>query len=313
MKGPKRLRVDALSSDIAAVESMLATAVEYGDRIGEFQFTKRKLALEAELEALRDVADHTGHVAVYFGGGPVLGSRGIEADFAGEALQAFQEIIQKQVAIEDSGGIAARGPVPNRAASQLLITDVARGSFGFLLEEAAAGDALSDTQLKHVLQHSGGLISDVASPNIETFEAALAGLDERTLIALKKFFSVLDKEQATLRLVGDDTEFVLQRADVTRARYRVEETEIAEDEVLERRGKLYFLPDHKTFELFANDGEKFFGRVDLEVMRYLTATGLQPGMSINAGLKVKRVQQRGRGEKVYYRLAAVTDLTENSA
>lgn len=311
MKGPKKLRVDALSSDIAAVESLIAKSREYGDRIGEFQFKKRKVSLEAELEALQGVAEHTGHVAVYFGGGPVLGSRGIEADFAGEALQAFQEIIQKQLAIEDGGGIAARGPIPNRAASQLLITDVARGSFGFMLEEAAAGEALSDTQLKHVLEQSGGLISDIASPNTETFEAALGSLDERTLIALKKFFAVLDKEQATLRLVGDESEFVLQRADVTRARHRVEETEIAEDEVLERAGRLYFLPDHKTFELFANDGEKFFGKVDLEVMRYLTAAAVQPGMTITAGLKVKRVQQRGRGEKVYYRLAAVSDLRAN--
>jgi hypothetical protein len=309
MKGPKKLRIDALRSDLAAVTRMIEKSAEFGDVIGAYQFSHRKENIESELLALSSAEEHTGMVALFFGGSPVLGSRGVEADFAGDALSAFQEIIQKKFSIEEQGSNASRGPIAHRAASQLMITDVARGSFGFLLEEAAAGDALADTQLKVVIDQTSNLISDVASVNSETFESAIDTVDSRTLIALKKFFDVLDTGKATVRVVDDSHEFSLQRADVTRARQRVDATEIDEEEISDIIGVLYFLPQHKTFELVRDDnGETIYGKVEASVIRQLVMTAAAPSGGMGrwrAMLKVRKVQQRGREERVFYKLSGL--------
>lgn len=313
MKGPKKLRIDALRSDLASVDQMIDRSRVFRDAIGEYQFTKRREAIAAELEQLDVVHERTGRLALFFGGGPVLGSRGVEADFAGEALHAFQELVQKKLAIEEQGEMAPRGPVANRAASQLLVTDVARGSFGFFLEEAAAGDALTDTQLKVVLDQTSNLIADIASPSSATFEAAIESVDPRTLLALRKFFDLLDTSQATIRVVDEDQEFSLQRADVTRARHRVDATEISEDETTGIAGVLFFLPQHKTFELIRDDnGETIYGKVEPNVIRQLIATVPTEGPSVGRHwrtvMKIRRVLRRGQEEKVYYKLSGLIEL-----
>lgn len=312
MKGPKKLRIDALRSDLTSVLQMIEKSKLFHDAIGEYQFTHRKEAIESEIEALGGTEEHTGKVAIFFGGGPVLGSRGVEADFAGEALHAFQDIVQKKFAVEEQGGLGTRGPVSHRTASQLLVTDVARGSFGFLLEEAAAGDALADTQLKVVIDQTSNLIADIASVSSDTFEAAIGTVDSRTLIALKKFFDVLDSDHATVRLVDDDQEYSLQRADVTRARHRVDATEIDEEETSDIVGLLFFLPQHKTFELVRDDGgETIYGKVEPAVIRQLIAAVQGPGPGVGRWrtiMKIKKIQQRGRDEKVFYKLSGLIEI-----
>ena len=312
MRGPKKLRIDALRSDLTSVIHMIEKSRLFHDAIGEHQFTHRKESIESEIEALGITQEHTGKVALFFGGGPVLGSRGVEADFAGEALHAFQDIIQKKFAVEEQGGLGSRGPVAHRTASQLLITDVARGSFGFLLEEAATGDALADTELKVVIDQTSNLIADIASPSSETFEAAIGTVDSRTLIALKKFFDVVDSSHATVRVVDDENEFSLQRVDVTRARHRVDATEIDEEENGDISGFLYFLPQHKTFELVRDDnGETIYGKVEPAVIRQLLAATREPGQGMGRWrtvMKIKRVQQRGREEKIFYKLAGLVSI-----
>ena len=312
MKGPRKLQLDSLRSDLASVTKMIEKSRSFRDSIGEFQFARRKDAIQSEIDALGLAEDHTGKVALFFGGGPVLGSRGVEADFAGEALYAFQELIQKKLAVEEQGSIGGRGPVSHRTASQLLVTDVARGSFGFLLEEAAAGEALADTQLKVVIDQTSNLIADVASSSSETFETAIGTVDGRTLIALKKFFEILDTRHATVRLVDDDDEFSLQRADVTRARHRIDATEITEEETSDIVGLLYFLPQHKTFELAREDtGEVIYGKIESAVIRQLIAAQSPAGTGMGRWrtvMKIRRVQQRGREEKVFYKLSGLIEV-----
>jgi len=310
MKGPRRLKIEALRSDLLSVIKMIERADRHHDAIGAYQFSQRREAIEAQLEELGRAGDHIGKVALFFGGGPVLGSRGVEADFAGEALNAFQGLIQKKFAIEDQGEIGARGPVARQVASQLLVTDVARGSFGFFLEEAAVDEAFADTALKVVIDQTNNLIANVADPSSEVFETAIGGVDSRVLLSLKSFFSILDTGHATVRLVDDDHEFLLDRVDISRARQRVEATEIQEDETTDVVGTLFFLPQHRTFELLREDtGETVFGRVEPSVIRQLIAAQAagEPARRWRAILKIRRVQQRGQDEKTYYRLSGIIE------
>ena len=59
----------------------------------------------------------------------MVGGYGIFADFGTKIVGALNEAVTS-VAASLSGGLAAKGPIPNREKNQLLITSTAVGSFG---------------------------------------------------------------------------------------------------------------------------------------------------------------------------------------
>ncbi|HMQ34882.1 MAG TPA: hypothetical protein PKD53_29445, partial [Chloroflexaceae bacterium] len=67
------------------------------------------------------------------------------ANFAGKAIDRYQDLLAKRYASLESGPLGDRGPVPLHPNAQMLITEVARGSFGFMLEEASEPTSLVDT------------------------------------------------------------------------------------------------------------------------------------------------------------------------
>ena len=76
----------------------------------------------------------------------------------------FQDLVSKRLATLESGPLASRGPVPLREKAQLMITDVARGSFGFVLEEEPSSDALTNTPLQIVVEEMSELIYRLSLP-----------------------------------------------------------------------------------------------------------------------------------------------------
>lgn len=271
-----KLKIDALRADLVATEALLAKAKAYGDEIGQIQFAYRKDQLLRELSELDLANEHVGKIALFFGGAPAIGSKGIEADFAGDAIAAFQDVVDRRMAAAELGEVGARGPVPLKRSAQLMVTDVVRGSFGFVLEEAAVDDAMLETELSVVLEQVSEIISEIASPDNDQFENALTDMDRRLLIGLKRFFSVLDDGSANLRLVHRDVERVLERHDVQRGRARIDRTEIEESETTSIVGLLIgILPEHRKFELRRTDtGEIIYGAVDAKLAKQILTAGL---------------------------------------
>jgi hypothetical protein len=112
-----------------------------------------------------------------------------------------------------------------------MVTEVARGSFGFVLHELSDQTELADTALKLQVEEVATLLQRTASPNELDFEEAADTLDSRTLTALKNFFVTLDSNGATLRLVEEVADFTLDEAAISRGRRRTEATEIQESDV----------------------------------------------------------------------------------
>lgn len=86
---PRNLDIEALQTEIAELDALLAGLSPEEDPIGQFQLSEKRQRLQRELEQLGAERRPMASVAVIFGGGPVLGARGIDAEFAGKSLEGF--------------------------------------------------------------------------------------------------------------------------------------------------------------------------------------------------------------------------------
>jgi hypothetical protein len=258
---PRRLKLEGLQADLAAVDSLLKQAIETGDPVGEYQFSARKEALQTSIEEIIYTEEKRASVALFFGGDPVLGSRGISAEFAGNILEKFQDLVSKNFAKLELGTLGERGPIPLQQATKLMVTEVAKGSFGFVLDELSDQMEIENTALKYVVEDVATILERTASPNELDFEEVAESLDSRMLIALRDLFITLDSAKATIRVVEDVADFTLDEQSIHRARQRTEATSIDENDI-EIEGALEgFLPDHRKFELRVDEANIVYGSV----------------------------------------------------
>lgn len=247
-----KFQKDGLSAEIAALDNLLAGTSKEEDPVGWLQFSTRRAELQEELRRELSAPATNANIALVFGGGPVFGARGILADFGGKAIDQFQALVSAQYAALD-GPVGARGPLPQKEKAQLVVSDVARGSFGFVLEEANSNAEMIDTLVKIAVDKVANLLAHVSSPDEEPFEEATETLDQRVLTALRTFVGTVDDAGATLKVVENKTEFLLARERIALARERL--TAIDMDEGSEEiSGTLYILPDAHRFELHPKDG-----------------------------------------------------------
>lgn len=305
----KKLQLDGLRADLAAVEALLAARSEAEDPVGWLQLSIRREEIEEEILASQAIEEVSASVGLFFGGRPVVGSKGIRADFAGLMVAQFQDLVSKRLATLESGPLASRGPVPLREKAQLMITDVARGSFGFVLEEEPSSDALTNTPLQIVVEEMSELIYRLSLPEDEIFESISETLDERLLLSVRRFFQLLDDAGATLRIVQGDKSLPMGADAIHLARSRSEALQIVQREDERLEGVLYLLPATRRFELHAVGGgdEVVKGSVTPECLE--TLVGGAGGQAADAvgqrwqvEVRVREVQQRNRKPQINYTL-----------
>lgn len=308
----KKLELDSLRADLSAVDALLAARTEQEDPIGWFQFSSRKHELEEALSRVAGSQEMHAGVALFFNGRPVFGSKGIRADFAGQAIDRFQDLVSKRFASLESGPLAARGPVPLRENAQMMITDVARGSFGFVLEESSnETDPMIVTPLKHVVEEISELVFKISSPDEDVFESSVESLDDRLLAALKQFFELLDDSGATLRIVEGQKEFNLDHDAVRLARDRAETLQITERADQTIIGTVYLLPTARKFELHVQgSGEIIKGNISPGCLGELLGDGTEipdavVGRLWETRMNVREIHERNRTPKFNYTLTTL--------
>ncbi|GAA0362473.1 hypothetical protein GCM10009092_28560 [Bowmanella denitrificans] len=302
---PKKLNIDSLSSEITTVKDLLSSAQQSGDIVGEMQLEHRLKELSRKVESLKSdtIADNSASVALFFGGQPVLGSKGIAVEFAGLALEQFQNLIAKVFASSEIGALGERGKVPFKANSELMVTGLARGSFGFVLDEMSDQMQLESSQLSQIIDKASFLLRDTAAQDEAVFEALLEELEPRTLIALKDFFSNLDSSKATIRVVEKDLDFILDGPAIHRAKIRTEATSI-EENTSDIEGILVgFLPEHRKFELQDKNGQLYYGSATKEAVdQFVKATATVIGKHCLIRVIIKTVAPLNRPPREIIRL-----------
>ncbi len=299
-----QLEREFLQADLTQVRALLHQSPPDEDPIEHFQFTHRVRELEARLAVLPSAIEAApAAIALFFGGRPVVGSHGIKANFGTKAVGHFQKLVSQRFASDEQGPLASRGRVPLAEETQLLVTDVVRGSFGFVLE-AAADLADSRVSLKVVIDEVADTLSRMAAPDDALFDEACAIVDDRQLGTLKEFFKLLDDEGASLRLVEGERDFELDGAAVSRARNRVEGLSI-EDRNDAFTGQIVGWTQYShRFELqLHDDSTVVVGLVARDVMDRAIQESLNPlNRHFRVSLKIREVRARNRPPKLAYTL-----------
>lgn len=258
----KKLERDFATADIAAVKGLLAQLGEE-DVMSRFGLEARLEELRRELTDLDETEDSPmASAALFFGGQPVIGTRGIESDFGGAAVSKFQDLVAKVLA-HKNGGLGQRGIVPLRGASTLHITNIVRGSFGFLLEEVQPQHQMIDTSLKVAVDETTRLLDAFGEPDEELFRTAVEEIDDRVLGTAREFFSLMNQRGATLRVVAGDRDKSFGPEAVVRAAERATTTVLQEAEEAIPGQLAGALPDSHQFEFRPDDGRGTLrGKID---------------------------------------------------
>lgn len=257
-----KLERDRLTAEYQTLQ-VLIDRLDDEDVMARYSLEERLEEVSDEIAALDIGVDGNASLALFFGGKPVIGQRGIEADFAGAVVRRFQDLVAKIMA-EDAVGLGQRGPVPARASSTMHITSVVRGSFGFLMEEMNDQRALIDTSLGNAVEKAGRILLAFSSDDETDFEGTVGETDNRVLQSVRDIFQLLNSSEATLRFVtpkidhsfkGEEVDLVLQRALTT---------EVLEEIVILEGIASGFLPDGHMYEFRLPD-DTLRGKVSREV------------------------------------------------
>ncbi len=88
------LKSTALRAELASLEGLLRLLPEE-DLAGRIGLESRRRSILTELERTIDANDTLASTALFFGGKPVIGSLGIQADFAANAIFNYQDLVAK--------------------------------------------------------------------------------------------------------------------------------------------------------------------------------------------------------------------------
>ena len=290
-----KIERDFARADLASVTGLLAQ-LGHEDVMARIGLEARRNELQQTIAAFDEIgAEPVASAALFFGGTPVISARGIETGFAGAAVTKFQDIVAKILA-DRTSGLGERGVVPNKGASTLHITNIVRGSFGFLLEEIQPQQPLLDTALKSAVDGTIQLLDALGEPDEEMFRTAVEATDPRVFDTAREFFKLMHESSATLRVVAGDTDRSFGAEAVARAADRAASTtveEIAEQMEGELGG---VLPDAHQFE-FRTKGPR--GTIRGRVERVLSAMQLAQfnreyvDIDAVADFRIKRVLRNG--------------------
>lgn len=288
---------DALMGDIAFVRALLAR-VGGRDVLSAASLKKRLEKLEAELRQIEGEVVTTADVALVFDGGPVTGSQAIDADFAGRALQDYQELITKQVAASDFGGMAERGRIQQGAhkVARMNVTALVHGSFGFVLQEDHADEPqFFDSATRKAVQEISDLLADAAAARGDAFEARLDKVDARIFQTLRRFVSHLHNANSTLRIAEQEREVRLDQESLGRAYERLRQSEVTEIDETVFGELLGLVPIQRRFDFRRrDDGAVIQGRVapnlSADYLERLEREGIVAARTWRAIIRTKTVE-----------------------
>ncbi|RYZ66537.1 MAG: hypothetical protein EOP09_12525, partial [Proteobacteria bacterium] len=152
---------------------------------------------------------------LYFWGGPVVGSIGIDAVFAGQIIKPFQNMVAADFSQRHREAVARKGRRRGEKDSRLLLTALPRGSFGLKLSRAESNELFEDSELSDTLVHVTQLIDSAKSE--KRLEDNLSHFSIRVVSGLKEFLNVLSRSKAGLRMETGNLRFELSPEEALQA------------------------------------------------------------------------------------------------
>ncbi len=257
----RKLDQDRLKAELATLEAILAQldAQDYLSRIG---LESRQAELRGSLEHLREHGETQARVALFFGGDPVVGSEGVRARFAGDAVGSFQDILTNVWGSNQERPVAVAGPIRNQELSNLHITALLHGSVGFLLEELdPSGQVLFESPLKNAAEQAAKIVSGFAAEDDRAFASVIEEITPRVFKSVQKFLRCVHSDRATIRLVEGEVDLQIDHDGIERAWQRAEESKVDEERVYLNGRLIGVIPIHRRFEFQPDGASMIFGVV----------------------------------------------------
>lgn len=306
--------IASLEKQKAELEALASEADADGDLVGCLNFQTRLSVVSKELESLRSKDRRIAEVALLFDGAPVDGIRTIDAAFAARALSYFQSIVSTLFASNLTGELAQRGKIRGSDVAALNIRGIATGSFGFILEEKGASQSSAyKTTVRESLEQATSLFEELTQIEEDDFLIDVDDINPRVFNALGKFFSHLEKSEASLKTNLPDRQMVFDRAGIERAYRRISDTNVKIDAVKWVGTLVGLSPIKRTFD-FKRDGtiEIVSGKFSHEVSQdYLERIESQDGITLGArfraSIEIGTIRKPDGSISVSY---MVTDLEE---
>jgi len=245
-----KIEREQLAAQLAAVNAMLQS-MPPNDHLGRIGFEARRNELQQQIQVLGEVDEHRAKVALFFGGDPVVGSIGIETTFGTNVMWSFQDMMSKVWgALDEAQPLRQMGPIRDREASQLHITSVVHGSFGFLLEELDnQTQPLFRTPLSVAADKVTNYIINFADDNENAFTETIEALNPRVFKSIRDFFSHMHGQNATFRIVEGEIDKQFDHHAIETAWKRAEGTNVDEQQVRIDGQLLGVIPVGRRFEL----------------------------------------------------------------
>jgi len=225
-----------------------------------FALSERENDLRTAIESL-PLGQKEPRTVLFFSGGPVEGSHGIDAAFAGRVLEPFQNMVIADYSDRWHGTVGSRGRRSGENQSRLLLTGLPRGSFGLELTKADNDELFEETQLADTLAHVTRLVESAVRSD-EDFATALDETAPRVIQNLRVFLDVISKGNAGLRMESGDFQCSMDPSQASEAFKRVADTTTT-DEVISIAGvfKGVLLSSWK-YDFTTDDEKSISGRLD---------------------------------------------------
>lgn len=274
---------------------------------------EQKAAAEARIKQLESAVGRYASVVLQFFGRPVLGSIGIDADFASRALSSYQDFVTADFASEKIGALSERGTFPERDFSRLHITALTHGSVGFALEELSEQISLTSTPLHEATVRTGKLIQAAVS-NDDTYEELAAELDDRVRQKATDFFGVLKGAGASLKMVVGDSSFQVNEDQVAFAHARTSSTRIEHADERLRGVFRGLVLDSRSFEFRTDEDFPIRGKLAADVndetaLRMVALTAKR----CDAFFRISTATSQSSRQRKAYKLVSLIEFQEQPA
>lgn len=296
---PTRFALQSLENDRAYAASQLDATPAGGWGTVRIMWENRLREIEAEIDSLTVSTSTTASVAITFEGRPVVGETQIQADFASDAVSAFQRIVSAKLAARRGRSLGSRGKVSGAGEAKLYIRDLVRGSVGFLLEERPVSQAtLFPSSLKTAVEESTAMIGALVAANDQDFDASISNMQPRLLAAVQSFAKVLGRGGASAQIASDEHVADLPTSAVERMVERLGEVEVSDTAEQYLGLLLGIFPDRHEFEFqVSGNAQTLHGSITDELAeRYATDHAARDAMlmqPVTAWIRTLRSQRRG--------------------
>lgn len=209
---------ESLEAELSGLERLLS--ITPADPLATPLLQARIEEKKSRIRQLEEKPPLTPETEIFFGQGPVIGSSGIEARFAGEVLRRFQDMVTNHFSAKFVGGLRKSGRRRGEPQSRLFLTALPRGSFGLQLAQPHVTDFVTAGQLTQTMEEIADLVGAAAKDD-QSFVDTISNFNSRVLVPLTEFLAVLNNAEADCRMISGSRKTSLKKEEVMQAYARV--------------------------------------------------------------------------------------------